>query len=402
MRSLLYLSLCVGCAAEIELPPLPAEPLPPRFVTVSLEPQVLEAPVRELTTVDGGVDAVGVNGADHPVVVSQGRVLELLPGGPVTRTLFAAESDPTRLGSVHTITPRLDGGTWLASETGLFVIDAHYVWRSGWATSATQVIERPNGGLNGLWLVGDGLVRQRAEGGHRLVVSGLERVDALALTADGSRGFVTGQGVLRVLSSTDAGVVSEAPVPELTLTNVRSPVAGRTLLAAQADEGLVVFDARKDPAWKLFTGLTVRAMVADPASNALWVRTDSQLVVIDGDLARATPLDGAQGPLPKLVIDAHGDVLMPVADGVLRFKTGVERLTVGFEADVGPLITRRCVTCHGWYAERATFSPLAEEALSRVRSGDMPRCENGVRCKQPLPAVEAALLEGWVRGGKAP
>jgi hypothetical protein len=391
----------MGCSAKVDPPP-PPDPLPPRFATVPLELQVLETPMRALTSFDAGVEGLGVNGADHPVVVSAGRVFELLPEGPVARTLFTADGDPTRLGSVGTIAARHDGGAWLASENGVFVVDTRYVWRSGWTSNATQVVERASGPLGGIWVVGDRLVRYREDGGHQLTVPGLERVEALALTTDGARGFVTGRGALRLLSSSEEGIVAEAHVPELTLTNARSPVAGGAVLAALADEGLVVFDSRKTPSWRLLTGLQARALAVDPTSNALWIRTDTQLVVVDGELARATPIDVAQSPLKTLVLDGYGDVLMPVASGVLRLETGVDRRTVGFQTDIVPLVNRRCVACHSSYAQRSSFFAIAEDALSRVRSGDMPRCENGARCQQPLPATEAAVLESWVRGGKAP
>jgi hypothetical protein len=62
------------------------------------------------------------------------------------------------------------------------------------------------------------------------------------------------------------------------------------------------------------------------------------------------------------------------------------------------------VMCHADFTDIGVFSPIAEDALQRVRSGDMPRCTGGLPCpgEQHLTADDYAVLEGWIRGGKQP
>ena len=65
---------------------------------------------------------------------------------------------------------------------------------------------------------------------------------------------------------------------------------------------------------------------------------------------------------------------------------------------------KHCSMCHSDFTDIVAFTPKADSALQRVRSGDMPRCTGGVPCPadQHLTADQYAVLEGWIRGGEQP
>lgn len=92
--------------------------------------------------------------------------------------------------------------------------------------------------------------------------------------------------------------------------------------------------------------------------------------------------------------------------------------TIDFEADVAPILVRRCVECHQSnnisgglvLTSRAELlnggdsglivdivSPSESYLLERVKSGEMPPPEKGH--SRQLPPVEIAVLEGWLKTG---
>ena len=53
------------------------------------------------------------------------------------------------------------------------------------------------------------------------------------------------------------------------------------------------------------------------------------------------------------------------------------------------------------FEDYQVFVEVAESALARVRAGDMPRCDGGLRCpaEERLDEADYAVLEQWIRDG---
>ena len=109
---------------------------------------------------------------------------------------------------------------------------------------------------------------------------------------------------------------------------------------------------------------------------------------------------------PLLTVDRFGDVWVAEADGLSRKSlgsSGTERTS--FAVDVLPWVQERCSMCHmnqtQNFEDYEVFQAIAEDALIRVRSGDMPRCGGGVRCspEETLTSEQYAVLEQWIRDG---
>jgi len=87
------------------------------------------------------------------------------------------------------------------------------------------------------------------------------------------------------------------------------------------------------------------------------------------------------------------------------YGVSAETNRVGFAADLRPWIQTHCALCHSThtadFTDPAVFRARAEDALRRVRAGDMPRCNGALRCGPEQLLTDYPLLEGWIRGGYA-
>ena len=76
-----------------------------------------------------------------------------------------------------------------------------------------------------------------------------------------------------------------------------------------------------------------------------------------------------------------------------------------FEYRRPPAIQNDCSMCHqnqtADFEVYEVFVERAEDALARVRAGDMPRCDGSVRCppESALSPADYAVLEQWLRDG---
>jgi hypothetical protein len=156
------------------------------------------------------------------------------------------------------------------------------------------------------------------------------------------------------------------------------------------------------PQWTHFPldGAALEVSV-DPVSGAAWATTATKLFKLEG--ATITWFDRAAGST-KLAVDRLGDVWSGRGSALVRLKAGAGTADVKFAADLRPWLMTHCSMCHADFTDVVAFTPRAEAALQKVKSGDMPRCTGGVPCApdQRLLASQYAVLEGWIRGGKQP
>lgn len=370
------------------------------------------------------IEVIGATSAGELVVSAGGRIYEVLAGAPEPRALYAEGGDPTALGAVHRITPRAGGRAWLAAEAGLFELLPHYVTRVYEDVGAVHdLAELAGGPMAGLWLAtSGGLLRREDAGGTPGAEGGvwsrweLPNLDGAPeeLAFDASAGALVRSGPELALLEAEGGTIS-SDRPPLDSGDVYALAAGGGALYAGTARGLYRFDPSRTPRWTRFTlageaaaAVPVLAVIVDPTSGVAWARTPSALVRADGDdlSTFALPqLDPAATPRPRLAIDARGEVYATRGE-VLDRVSSQPGASATFTVDVLPWISARCSPCHRNqtqdFEDYAVFAPKAEAALSRVRSGDMPRCSGSLICptEQRLSAEDYAVLERWIRAGK--
>lgn len=350
-------------------------------------------------------DAIGVDAEGRVWAVLDGRVFVVDSGVLAVRQRFAdpAPSDPattettttTGLGVVHRIRPRLTGGAWLATETGLWTTEGLYVRRrptNFMPPGITDVQDVAAGDFAGLWLAArDGVYHvfndqvRRFEAdrpARRLAVNGFD-----AALVDGT--------TVRLLTAEPDGVyVREVPFNH----RVVDVVASEDALYVATDGGLFRYRGSE---WTRFDAIgAVQAINAQ--GGEVWARTaDGTYVVSDTRLSQYPPVSGT-----ALAVDRLGDVWTTASQGLVRASTGIVSGEVAtFARDVQPWIDTHCAACHSNQTQdfRAyeTFREVAADALTRVRSGDMPRCAGGVRCSPEaiLTDDDYSVLERWIRAG---
>jgi hypothetical protein len=355
----------------------------------------------------GPVAAVGMSTAGNLVLVADGRVYERIAGELVRRSLYAQGTDPTSLGTVSAIVPRAKGGAWIAGDNGLFVVDGTYVTHSpvmvgmGPVAGLTEVAQ---GNLNGLWLAAtNGVYRRQTAETFRYNIEGYGEVaSGVAGDPDGAGAFAVLDGKLVLLTPGEAATPAAAEPPE-DPGKVNAVAGAKGALYAATARGLFRWVRTATPAWTRFTLGDTEALdvKVDPVTQAAWVVTADALIRIDGDQATsyARPA-GTQ----SLAVDRIGDLWTAKASTLVRVQAGAGSAEAKFATDLKPWLQQRCTSCHADFADPVAFSPKAESALQRVRTGDMPRCTGGVPCPQTqwLMPADYAVLEGWIRGGKQP
>ncbi len=399
------LSVVLPCLLACGSPPPPA---PVELTRVEDAPARGDALAVEKVSAPASVDGLGGTNAGSVALFAGGRVYEWIGGRLEPRTLYAVGSDPTSLGAVHAIAPRHSGGAWVAAESGLFVLDGLYVSRSplpGASGPVRSAIEAKEGLLAGLWLAADaGLYRRTPDALEKYqLLDSTAAPRAIAVDAQGSSAFVLAGDQLFLLTHLDGKLVSETP--PLELTGVTAVGAGKGRLYAACEQGVLEWSAGKSPAWTLYTlgGQAARALAVDALSGAAWIRTDADLVKLEDGALTAHSAPALSGVTERMALATSGDLWLARAAELHRFKIGVGSVDVTFDRDLKPWLTTNCTRCHADFTSYEVFAPKAEAALAKVKAGDMPRCSGGVVCpvEQRLSAEQYAVLEGWIRGGKA-
>ncbi|MCA9554156.1 MAG: hypothetical protein KC933_29245 [Myxococcales bacterium] len=350
-------------------------------------------------------DAVGVDADHHVVVVAGGVTYALEQGALVPRPLYAEAGEPEVLGAARAVAPKAATGAWLATDAGLFSVDRHFVTRSPMSEVASDVgavADVAAGPLAGLWLVSQGILHHATDALDALSVPGLGQVSHFAVSADGAF-LVAAQGAtVRVLEPGDGGLVARDPSLALGTVHGLAGAPGAVWLATST--GLYETDGAG------FTRYTfgqasapeVTQVAVDPATGGVWAAAGGSLYYVQGNLLKRH--GGAAGER-GLVVDQLGD-LYSMASGALIYRgTGATDGTAVTFGDVVPWIEARCSACHSNqtsdFRDYDVFITRAEDALARVRSGDMPRCAGSVRCptEEALAPADYAVLEQWIRDG---
>lgn len=376
-------------------------------------PEELSQPASDRLSFIAPVDVVGPSSSGRLVVASGDAIFEVDGALVEERPLYATGDDPVAIGAVHAISRRQAGGAWVAAESGLFVVDGLYASYSRVEVEGAlhAITEAKEGAFSGVWLGANaGLFRWRAESFEQLTLKDQSGpVEAVSVSASSNAALVTIEAKPSLILHEGEKTLSEEVPTDL---GVRAPFAslGNALYAA-SDSGLVRWDPAADPKWTRLSlqageaGLPVRALAADPVANVLWIRTDDRLIQLEGEkLTSFTAPAVAAADTAQLAVDGVGDVWLDDGAELVRFKTGVGSVDAAFTTDVQPWLTQHCTQCHADFSDAVVFAPKAENALQRVRTGDMPRCQGGVPCasEQHLTADEYAVLEAWIRGGKKP
>jgi hypothetical protein len=370
----------------------------------------------EALEMDGRVGVLGGSSSSHVLAAVGGEIYEVDAGKLVHRALYAEGDDPTALGAVYAIAPRLAGGAWIAAEKGVFLLDTMFVTKASFGTGSGAVrsaSEVGAGPLQGLWVAGDdGLFRRRGSDLTKYSVANADgAITAIAVDAAGSCALAISGGEAILIEASSDETTSD--VPPLDAGTINAVAAGTGALYAASDKGILRYRPSATPKWTRFT-LAAEGQpeakvlsVAVDATGLVWMRTETQIVRLAGDDLSA--LDGAAitaSSLTAIAVDEIGDVWAADAMKLDHIGTGGGTTAVTFSADLSPWLGMYCTKCHGNqtqnFQDYDVFLPLAEKALERVRAGDMPRCDGGVPCPsdQHLNASQYSVLEQWIRAGK--
>lgn len=367
----------------------------------------------EALTAEGTVQRLGVTGEGHLVAAVDGGLYELTGGLLEARTLYAGAGDPSSTGAVYAVAPRIGGGAWVAAEAGLFSIDDLYTYKVPLlpeAGAVHSVSDAPGGLLKGLWLAtDDGLYRRDADRVTRYTVAGVDgTVTQVAVSGDGRLGAALFGETLVLLEPEGEQILTDRP--PLDTGAISAVAAGPNGIYVGAEKGLFVL-ADSESQWVRHTlaaqgapSAAVMALSIDKAMAAVWARTESGLVRFEsGEL---TSYERAAGDgMSLLAVDNFGDVWTAAGAELDRSSIGSAGSSATFSEDVLPWIQEQCSMCHmnqtQNFEDFEVFAEIAEAALARVRSGDMPRCDGGLRCpsEQRLQQEDYAVLEQWIRAG---
>lgn len=383
------------------------DPFERSYAETELSLSPLELRPERTVTLPGPAAVFGTNGNGLPVVsLADGTVYALNAEGFERRRLYAGPGDPVFLGAIRDLGARAEGGTWLAADAGLFVVDTQYILPIAPLGPVLQVEDARQGALSGLWLVTANALLLALEG----ELATFEIPDllgphrALAISPDGSRGLTIagGEPLLLVPDGLDLDVFT---LPfEVTARSVASTRDG---LWMSADEGLFLLPEGRS-SW---LGLEAEGapLVVGPLESddeRIYASRNDDLILLEMDGAEVRA-QVAAGHGDRLVApDGNGGFWLATPDRAEGYRLSS---TTRFARDVVPFLDTHCAQCHGEgpsdYRVFENFSPRAEAALTRIRSGDMPRCGVGqVRCPESehLTPESYAVLETWIAGGKLP
>src|SRR5262249_11715051 len=155
--------------------------------------------------------------------------------------------------------------------------------------------------------------------------------------------------------------------------------------------------------------IALTAVAADRSTGTAWALSSDRLIAAEPSgaaTAYVAPAELAGSSSAAITVDALGDLWIALGPALHHLSRGATAAWVGFASDVARWIGAHCTQCHGNQTQDfriyEVFAPKAEEALGRIRSGDMPRCNGGLVCPadQHLAASDYAVLEQWIRAGK--
>ena len=385
--------------------PIAAAPPPETLRTITGTGTVGARLTVELIDTVDPITRIGTS-TDGTIIITAGdRVLEQTAEGLQHRTLYAEPTDPTSLGTVSSISPRQPTGAWLATDTGLFVLQAQYVSHApitaGMGALGT-VTEATAGPFTGLWLsASNGIYRRQDESTQRYQVQGTEGSAATAAVDPlGTAAMVVANGQLFALTPGEPTPIAD---PGPVSGEIFGLAASNKTLWAATTQGLVRYQADATPKWSRFTlsGETIDAVAVDSLSGSTWAKSGARLFRIDADAITAFDISPGEG---QLAVDHLGDVYSFTGHSLQRIEAGTPGAAVSFQTQLKPWLAQHCQRCHADFKAIDVFLPKAGTALQRVESGDMPRCEGGVICpvEGRLTADQTALLEQWIRGGTQP
>lgn len=357
------------------------------------------------------IQQLGQTSAGTILSIINNQTYEVEAGELVHRPLFVDMEDPRSTGNVHHIAPRAEGGAWLSADAGLFIFDELFVTRSPLLSDAGtvwSVQELAAGPLAGLWIGADDGLHKRTETLlQRFTVEGASgAATRLALEPQG-RAAIAIIGDALVILEDDAGQLVSF-LPELDTGAINAVAATSGALFVAGAEGLFRYTLGAE--WTRFTlsdegqpATAALGLSADAATGALWIRTADQLLELRGDSLTHFAMSGGSS---ALTVDRFGDVWAAEDEGLSRKSLGAQTgERSSFATDVLPWVMENCSQCHSNqtqnFEDYEVFRGISEGALARVRSGDMPRCEGGVRCapEEAMSPEQYAVLEQWLRDG---
>ncbi|MEO1172399.1 MAG: hypothetical protein AAFX94_10155, partial [Myxococcota bacterium] len=266
----------------------------------------------------------------------------------------------------------------------------------------------------GVWLLGDELVGLSARGEVPLGpapialsdvglgdFSGLwwARVDGLARGRPGAEHSEDPRAVRDMAFSLSRALVlrdstvferdpggNESPVPipsldRLLATRAAVYLFGASRVARRGPEGWEVFPLPVEP----------EAIAASPRSDTVWLSSGDRLFRLHGPQWTRYSLPAR---LRAMAVDSTETLWAITDQALLRLAPDRQLPTPTFSDDIEPWLAPRCTSCHRGFSDPVYFQDIAENALARVRTGDMPR--SGA----PVPAADYALLYDWLRLGR--
>lgn len=300
------------------------------------------------------------------------------------------------------------GVLWLASDAGLYVLDADVFVPSPVGDAMEGEVQRLELSVDGLWIGG-------AVGLHWY------RGDQLVRPSDPVLAAAGGALAYGLMPDASPGIwlLSEATIHGVRargegLERFRLPVEDARALAADGagrlwwtDAAGALFSRAPDgQTWQAPLEAPARALAASPAAPGVWVETEPGLRFVDWGVVRPV-----EGPSPSARLLDAGAQKALVADGGRLVLVGGEEGAPApapnpgpqaptWSEDVRPLAEQACFLCHGPSASardlstREAWSSQWSDIEENVRSARMP-----LPPQPPLGPAELELLRAWAEAG---
>lgn len=388
--------LIAGCGGSD-----PSEPQTTPFTTIDRAPLQGAWTTESARAVSTAPEALGINEEHRLVLAAAGGVFAEVRGVLQDRPLYVGTDEAPSMGKVFSVHPKSGGGAWLAGEQGLYSVERHFVTRSPLSEALSevhQVADVPSGALKGLWILDTAGLWLRSEGSFDKVNAHLTSPTLIAADAWGRFALMASTSDLVLLNMQD-GVLQSLDI-DLDTGTIYGLTGTPNAVWVAASNGLFKTDGTRWTHYPL--GAKATEIAADPATGAVWVRTEGGLIQVTDNVTTRYPTGGDE---IGLAVDQLGDVHSLASGALLRRGTGAADGNAVDFAMLKPWLQANCSTCHNNqtanFEDYAVFVERAEEALARVRTGDMPRCGGGIRCppELTLSPSDFAVLEQWVRDG---
>lgn len=372
-------------------------------------------------TVTDTVQRLGQTNERDVVAVFDGRVHQTRGDDLEMRIRYVSDGEPLSYGVVRDIESRHTGGAYVAADEGLFLLGPLFVTRSPLSDEVGAVhalSEAASGALSGLWLATElGLFIRTPAGLESLSVDGVEVAPShVAIEREGRFGAVVYEDELFVLHPVDGGFIARPT--QLPTGGIYDVAASHQKLWVATDAGLFTYDHDSSPAWTQYTladgePAPVLAIAVDGESGVAWARTRDALVRFVGDTRTAYDQPDWTAERPTLGVDRLGQVWSGGNGANLNTARAAPTTPIGTEArtfsrDIAPWIEMHCAQCHSNqtadFRDYDVFRARAQESITRVQGGDMPRCNGGLRCpdEDRLDPAQYEILEQWIRDGLRP